>query len=172
MKSDVLFFCGFSGRNISNGEQLYKLCPCRFDCKRKIIRIRRTCAISDCFISKFNFCRITKDAQENNNTKLTVVVQSVNLRMYSTAFLISRKCGKRGRRSNKWSYKLNRPDRCYQVVRDGRGRVRCVWGGYGPKTHESTFLEMTRESVAKELWGSKIVAEKHLSKGNRFLRSV
>jgi hypothetical protein len=37
--------------------------------------------------------------------------------------------GKSSRKDPDWSYKLNRPERRYMFLRDGKGTIGKIWGG-------------------------------------------
>lgn len=93
-------------------------------------------------------------------------LKNVNLWMDSTDFPKQKKRGK-GPASKHWSFKLNRPGRRFMVLRDGRRRVRKLWGGYRPKIHDAVFLEVERRALQKELKGAVVVADTHFSVGKK-----
>ena len=68
-----------------------------------------------------------------------------------------------GKRSDRWSYRLNRPGRRYMTVRDGRGRIVKVWGGYSPKAHDGFVLSIMKDDVLSRFDGSCIIGDNHFT---------
>lgn len=66
-----------------------------------------------------------------------------------------------------WSYKCNRPARRFMFLQDGKSRIRKMWGGYSPKVHDSTWLEMHKEWIVRHLNGARILADNHFSWGTK-----
>jgi hypothetical protein len=58
--------------------------------------------------------------------------------MDSSDFPMQRR-GKTSRKDPDWSYKLNRPGRRYMFLRDEKGKIRKIWGGYSPKVYDGEF---------------------------------
>jgi hypothetical protein len=82
--------------------------------------------------------------------------------------------GKRSvsRKDPRWSFKLNGPGRRYMIVRDGKGKIRKIWGGYSPKVHDGTWLELMKESLEESLSGAVVLADNHFSAGKKLFESV
>lgn len=76
------------------------------------------------------------------------------------------------RRSPDWSYKSNRPGQRYMFLRDGKGKVRKVWGGYSPKTFDGHWLRVQREWLEEELAGAGVIADNHFVWGTKNLHRV
>ena len=66
-----------------------------------------------------------------------------------------------GRKRSKWSYKANGPGRRYMILREGKGIIRRIWGGYSPKRHDGTFLSDNKEELDNSLVGGVILADNH-----------
>jgi len=81
--------------------------------------------------------------------------------------------GKRSvsRKSGRWSFKLNAPGRRYMTVRDGRGSIVNVWGGYTPKLHDGEFLELHKDEILSYFDGSCFIGDNHFSKGKRIFKN-
>lgn len=71
-----------------------------------------------------------------------------------------------------WSYKENSPGRRYMIIRDGKGRIRKIWGGYSPKIHDGNFLELWREWIEENLAGAGVIADEHFGWGKQHLKEV
>lgn len=96
-------------------------------------------------------------------------LQDVNLWIDSSDFP-KRKVKGAGTTSSYWSYKLNRPGRRYMVLRDGRRRIRRVWGGYSPKIHDSSFLDCKKRTLKRKLRGGVVVGDGHFTKAGELFR--
>jgi len=70
----------------------------------------------------------------------------------------------RGRKSEWWSWKLNRPGRRFMVLMDGKGRVKKVWGGYSPKIYDGQYVAATEEWYHQNLGGVGVFADEHFRK--------
>lgn len=81
--------------------------------------------------------------------------------------------GKRSvsRKSSRWSYKLNAPGRRFMTVRDARGCIVKVWGGYTPKLHDGEFLEVHKETFLSSFDGSCFIGDNHFSKGKKLFKN-
>lgn len=76
------------------------------------------------------------------------------------------------RKSTDWSFKLNRPGRRFMFLRDGKGRIRKLWGGYSPKLYDGDFLDLHRRPLESELNGAKIIADTHFAVGKKMFENV
>lgn len=76
------------------------------------------------------------------------------------------------RRSPYWSYKCNRPAQRFMFLRDGKGKIRKLWGGYSPKVYDSDWLETHKEWLERKLRGTAVVADNHFKRGARKFRQV
>eukprot|EP00026_Physarum_polycephalum_P019929 Phypoly_transcript_22202.p1 GENE.Phypoly_transcript_22202~~Phypoly_transcript_22202.p1 ORF type:complete len:189 (+),score=33.19 Phypoly_transcript_22202:49-567(+) len=76
------------------------------------------------------------------------------------------KGGKR-RKDKDWSYKCNSKGRRYMVLRDGKGRIRKMWGGYSPKVFDGHFLELFGEWFEEYLKGVGVIADQHFEGGKK-----
>ena len=65
--------------------------------------------------------------------------------------------------SQHWSGKLKHAARRFMVLRDGKGRIRHLWGGYSPKVYDGHFIEVNQEFFQEEIQGGKILADNHFS---------
>ena len=64
-----------------------------------------------------------------------------------------------------WSYKKNKPGRRYMFLRDAKGKVRKLWGGYSPKFYDGNFVELFRRFFEVECAGAGIVGDTHFEWG-------
>ena len=99
-------------------------------------------------------------------------VQYVNIWLDSSDFRVAKKAGKRGLKSDKWSFKLNSPGRRFMFACDGKVKVRRLWGGYSPKVHDGTFLELMHESIEQELHSAHVIGDQHFAKGRRLFDEI
>lgn len=76
------------------------------------------------------------------------------------------------KKSTEWSYKLNRPGRRYMVIRDGRGNICRVWGGYTPKLYDGDFLESHKNEIERDFANGVILADNHFSRGKKIFKKV
>lgn len=106
-----------------------------------------------------------------HHVKLSKCVEDICLWMDSTDFPLQKWRGCT-RKDPKWSYKLNRPGRRYMILRDGKGCVRKLWGGYSPKLFDGNFLELKRRWITKHLVGAAIVADTHFEWGKTHFKEV
>lgn len=63
------------------------------------------------------------------------------------------------------SFKLNGPGRRYMAIRDGRGRVRALWGGYTPKLYDGHFVELNKRELDQKFKGANILGDDHFTYG-------
>jgi hypothetical protein len=105
------------------------------------------------------------------NCGLKGVVKDVNLWMDSTDFPLE---GVKSvsRKGSKWSYKLNRPGRRYMVLRNGKGKILKLWGGYSPKVYDGTWLEIMKQELDQTLAGGVVIADSHFAKGKTLFENV
>lgn len=93
----------------------------------------------------------------------------------STDFPIERRKGsryrpKRGRKTEHWSFKLDKPGRRYHFVVNGRAKV--VWHtyGYSPKQHDGGYVVDHRTEFERNFGnGGHIIGDEHYSKAKRML---
>jgi hypothetical protein len=97
--------------------------------------------------------------------------ENVNLWMDSTDFPKQRHKGG-SRKDPDWSYKLNKPGRRFMFIRDGKGLIRKVWGGYSPKLYDGDFLDLMKGYLKEELNGAGIIADQHFDVGKKYLPSI
>ena len=67
---------------------------------------------------------------------------------------------------------MNRPGHRYMFVRDGKGRIVKIWGGYCPKIQDGSFLEAHKEEFKTSVRDAVIIADNHFSKGKNFLKKM
>ena len=58
------------------------------------------------------------------------------------------------------------------ILRDGKGIIRRIWGGYSPKRHDGTFLSDNKEELDNSLVGGVILADNHFSKGKKLFKNI
>ena len=75
------------------------------------------------------------------------------------------------KKSSEWSYKLNAPGVRYMTVRDGDGCFVNVWGGYSPKVHDGTFLDICKSEFLRLFDGSCIIGDNHFSRGKKIFKN-
>lgn len=80
--------------------------------------------------------------------------------------------GKTSRKDPDWSYKLNRPGRRYMFLRDGKGTIRKIWGGYSPKVYDGDFVELFAEWFEENLANAGVIADQHFEWGKKHLKKV
>ena len=71
-----------------------------------------------------------------------------------------------------WSFKLNRPARCYTVVIDARGVVQKVWGGYSPKMYDGDWIKLCADDLCSNFDGAHILGDVHYELGNRIMKGI
>lgn len=98
--------------------------------------------------------------------------QNVNLWIDTTDFPIEHRKGKkyqpkRGRKTEHWSFKLNKPGRRYHFVVNGRAKV--VWksDGYSPKQHDGAYVCDHRSMFEQNFAGGHIIGDEHYNKPKR-----
>jgi hypothetical protein len=65
---------------------------------------------------------------------------------------LERRKGKRGKKSDDWSYKLNRPGRRFTAVIDASMCIRLLSDGYSPKLYDGHFLQSHKRERDKIFW--------------------
>lgn len=75
-----------------------------------------------------------------------------------------------GKKSDFWSYKLNKPGLRYMFALDGSGCVIKYWGAYSPKTHDGTFINSLDNDFSKIFRGAGIVADNHFGICSEFFK--
>lgn len=58
------------------------------------------------------------------------------------------------------------------ILRDGKGKVKKMWGGYSPKVYDGHFLELYRNWMEKRLKGAGVIADQHFEWGAKNLKEV
>lgn len=109
--------------------------------------------------------------QAMQGTKLPDGMQTGCLYLDSTDFPKQKSKGV-GPKHETWSYKLNRPGLCFMVLRDGKRRIRRVWGGYPPKVSDSSFLQIERKWFERNLSGAGIFADSAFSWEKKHITGV
>lgn len=71
-------------------------------------------------------------------------------------------------RSQFWSHKLGRPGLQYMVIRDGKRKIRGLYGGHSPKTYEGTWLRSHKELMEEQWAGGVFVGDEHFHKANTY----
>ena len=94
--------------------------------------------------------------------KFPTPLKDVNLWIDSTDILITN-ASDRGARSDYWSGKEKHPAWRFMVVRDGKGRLRKLWGGYYPSTHDNSFMTSHHDEVEELFNGGVIIGDTHFS---------
>jgi hypothetical protein len=51
------------------------------------------------------------------------------------------------------------------VLRNGKGKILKLWGGYSPKVYDGTWLEIIKQELDKTLAGGVVLQTVTLSKG-------
>lgn len=99
----------------------------------------------------------------------------MNLWIDSTDFPLERKRSartgrqKRGRKSRYWSFKLNKPGRRYHYALNGHASTVWLSAGYGPKKHDSQYIEENRFEFETKFRGGHFVGDEHYRKAGRLL---
>lgn len=86
--------------------------------------------------------------------------------MDSTDFKMVNKGGKK-KKDPYWSFKCNSKGRRYMILRDGKGIIRKMWGGYSPKVFDGTFLDIQKGWLEERLHGSGVIADQHFESGKK-----
>lgn len=73
------------------------------------------------------------------------------------------------KKDDDFSYKLNRYGSRYMCIRDGKGKVRKLWGGYTPKLYDSHFIKLKRKKFNKRMKGVHMIADQHFEYANESL---
>lgn len=71
-----------------------------------------------------------------------------------------------------WSFKKNAPAQRYMFLRNKKGKVRKMWGGYSPKTFDGDWLKCNTEWLEENLNGSAVVADNHFMWRKKHLKKV
>ena len=58
------------------------------------------------------------------------------------------------------------------ILRNGRGRIRKLWGGYSLKVFDEHFLEIGKRWFEKRLAGAGVVADQHFEWGKKNFKKV
>ena len=78
----------------------------------------------------------------------------------------------RGRKSDYWSYKLNKPGRRYLCFFDGLGQLRRIFGGHSPKWHDAELLKSQASTVEEEFNGASIIGDQHFEALKGFFTNI
>lgn len=89
----------------------------------------------------------------------------------STDFATQRIAGE-GKSSAFWSYKENHFGRRFMFVRDGRGKIIKIWGGYSPKVYDSDFLAIQQEFFQEKFKDVGLFADQHFEYAQRMFGDV
>lgn len=57
------------------------------------------------------------------------------------------------------------------VLQNGKSEVVRIWGGYGPKLHDGSWLEVHKEELLHSLRGSCICGDNHFSRGRALFKN-
>lgn len=71
-----------------------------------------------------------------------------------------------------WSGKLKRPARRFQVIRNCKGKLIQVWGGYTPKIMDQWWLDQHKIWIEQHLQDANIFADTHYSGGKTLFKKV
>jgi hypothetical protein len=98
--------------------------------------------------------------QASRNMKWKKEIKGSCLWMDSVDFRLK---GKRSvsRKDPSWSYKCNSPGQRYMFLLDAKTRVRKLWGGYYPKTHDGSFMKLERRWCERNLHKAVILGDQH-----------
>lgn len=69
----------------------------------------------------------------------------------------------RGKKSEHWSYKLNRPGRRFHFVADGKTRILFLSHGYSPKLYDGQYVIGHRAVFETMFAGGNFIADDHYS---------
>lgn len=113
------------------------------------------------------------EAAMRHIAKLPASMKDISALLYqdSSDFKIQHGKG-RGKTSEHWSGKEHHPARRFQFIRNARGKLIKVWGGYSPKIEDSVFLDFKRKYIEKHFAGADIVADTHYSVGKKMFEHV
>ena len=105
------------------------------------------------------------------NVSLRSPVKDAVLWMDSKDFPV---IGKRtvSRKGPNWSFKCNSPAQRFMFLRNGKGKVCQVWGGYSPKTFDGHWLRDHKEWLMENLDGAAVLADNHFMWGKKHLKNV
>lgn len=53
------------------------------------------------------------------------------------------------------------------ILRNRKGRIRKMWGGYSPKVFNGTFLDIQRHWIERKLKGSRVITDQHFEHGKK-----
>jgi len=96
----------------------------------------------------------------------TKLFKNVCLWIDSTDFKMQNVKGKK-KTGKDWSYKCNSKGRRYMILRDGKGRIRKMWGGYSPKVFDGHFLMILKEWFEENLKGAGVIGDQHFEMGKK-----
>jgi hypothetical protein len=65
------------------------------------------------------------------------------------------------------SFKLDGAGRRFMTVQDAHGVILKVWGGYSPKLHDGSFLDLFRLEFLEYFAGASMIGDNHFAKGRR-----
>ena len=84
------------------------------------------------------------------------------------------KAGKLSAKSSNsdWSKKVKGPAKRYMILRDTKGRVRKVWGGYSPKLFDGHLIEARKRWWEKHCKGAVMLGDGHFTWARDNLRQV
>lgn len=102
--------------------------------------------------------------------KIPDSLKGVNLWMDSTDVHIQG-IKKIGKKSDNWSFKLNKPGLRYMCALNGHGCVIKYWGAYSPKTHDGTFINSLGDEFGEIFRGAGIIADNHFGICSKFFKN-
>ena len=93
-----------------------------------------------------------------SDTQMDKSPKNVNIWADSTDFQIQ---GKRtfGKKSPEWSFKLNAPGRRYLFLRNGKGIIIKLFGGYSPKIRDYMWIEERADWINDMLLGATTIGD-------------
>ena len=92
-----------------------------------------------------------------------------NLWIDSSDFKTTKIAGE-GKKSAYFSYKSKSFGRRFMVLRDGKGRVMKLWGGYSPKIYDSHFVEAYCDWFEENLLGGFVYGDGHFVAAAKMLK--
>lgn len=102
---------------------------------------------------------------------LPAPLKAVQLWADSTDFRLQQH-GRTSRKGELWSYKLKHAGWRYMFVRNGRGAVLQLWGGYSPKIKDGTFLVAAKREFTQLFSGAHVIADQEFSSAKSSFPSI
>ena len=77
-----------------------------------------------------------------------------------------------GRKSDYWSYKLNRPGRRFLCFFDGKGQARKIFGSFSAKWHDAEYLKTQKSWLERHFDGATVIGDQHFEPLKHFFPNI